>query len=78
MGKIEEDEAVEIGNDLLILKLAVTAVELKRKLSTDEIRETPSLGKALSALEAVLEEMGWANSVASDCDSISGSPIAEI
>lgn len=77
MGRIEKKETAEIGNDLLILKLAAMAIELRSKLSEEEIRETPSLGKALSALEAVMHEMGWSNVVSPDHDCTSRGPSAE-
>ena len=69
----------EIRNDLLILKLAATGIEIKNKLTAEEIHETPSLGKVLAALEDVMQEMGWGKPISSEGDYTSGSqrPISD-
>lgn len=48
-----------LAAQLSILRLALTAIEVRRELPAAEIERVPSLRRAFDALDAVIEEMGW-------------------
>jgi hypothetical protein len=47
--------------ELAILWFAAIASDLRRQLSQSDLQKAPSLAVAFVALEAVWQEMGWAN-----------------
>jgi hypothetical protein len=51
----------KLAAQLSILRLALMANEVRRELPAQEIERVPSLKRAFSALDAVIEEMGWSD-----------------
>jgi hypothetical protein len=46
---------------LSVLRLAAMAIDVRRSLTSREIQNIPSLDAALTNLEQVMKEMGWAD-----------------
>jgi len=61
MSKRQKRDISDPYIDLCILRLAAMALDVRGQLQPHELRKVPSLESALSALEAVLDELGWDN-----------------
>jgi hypothetical protein len=62
----KEDHMSDYGNEqadmyaeACVMRLAAMAIDVRRTLKPDQIRNIPSLEAALAALDAVTSELGW-------------------